>query len=55
MAKITAAKRNAEPNKEFGLPEERKYPMPDAAHAKNAKALNEEVSEVTLVTPPLFQ
>jgi hypothetical protein len=38
MAKITAAKRNAEPNKEFGLPEERKYPMPDAAHARNAKA-----------------
>lgn len=23
---------------EFGLPEERKYPMPDEAHARNAKA-----------------
>jgi hypothetical protein len=22
----------------FGLPEERKYPMPDEAHARNAKA-----------------
>ncbi len=23
---------------QFGLPEERKYPMPDKAHARNAKA-----------------
>ena len=38
MAKLTAAKKNAEPKKEFGLPEERKYPMPDASHARNAKA-----------------
>jgi hypothetical protein len=38
MAKLTASKKNAEPNKEFGLPEERKYPMPDASHARNAKA-----------------
>lgn len=38
MAKLTAAKKNAEPNKEFGLPEQRKYPMPDASHARNAKA-----------------
>jgi hypothetical protein len=38
MAKLTAAKKNAEPNKEFGLPEKRKYPMPDASHARNAKA-----------------
>jgi hypothetical protein len=38
MAKLTAAKKNAEPKKEFGLPAERKYPMPDASHARNAKA-----------------
>ncbi|MCU1324760.1 MAG: hypothetical protein JWN34_130 [Bryobacterales bacterium] len=38
MAKLTASKKNAEPSKEFGLPEERKYPMPDASHARNAKA-----------------
>ena len=38
MAKITAAKKKAEPKKEFGLPEERKYPMPDKSHARNAKA-----------------
>jgi len=38
MGKLTAAKKNAEPNKDFGLPEQRKYPMPDASHARNAKA-----------------
>lgn len=38
MAKLKAAKRNAEPKEEFGLPEKRKYPMPDANHARNAKA-----------------
>jgi hypothetical protein len=38
MSKINAAKRNSEPKSEFGLPEQRKYPMPDAAHARNAKA-----------------
>ncbi len=38
MGKLPAAKKNAEPKKEFGLPEKRKYPMPDASHARNAKA-----------------
>jgi hypothetical protein len=38
MAKLTTAKRNSEPKSEFGLPEQRKYPMPDARHARNAKA-----------------
>ncbi len=38
MARLTAAKKNAEPGKEFGLPDRRKYPMPDATHARNAKA-----------------
>jgi len=38
VARITAAKKKAEPKKEFGLPEERKYPMPDKSHARNAKA-----------------
>jgi hypothetical protein len=38
MAKLTASKKKAEPKGDFGLPEERKYPMPDAAHARNAKA-----------------
>jgi hypothetical protein len=38
MAKLTTAKKKAEPTSDFGLPKERKYPMPDAAHARNAKA-----------------
>jgi hypothetical protein len=38
LAKLTAAKKNSEPSREFGLPEQRKYPMPDASHARNAKA-----------------
>lgn len=38
MAKLTAKSRNALSDKTFGLPGERKYPMPDKAHAINAKA-----------------
>ena len=38
MAKLAAAERNAIPKSEFGLPGSRKYPMPDHAHAANAKA-----------------
>lgn len=38
MAKLTSAKRNKIPKKEFGLPGEKKYPMPDKSHARNAKA-----------------
>lgn len=38
MALLTAKHRNALPKSNFGMPGERKYPMPDAAHAQNAKA-----------------
>lgn len=38
MGKLTAAKRKKVPSSEFGLPGSRKYPMPDKAHAANAKA-----------------
>ena len=38
MAKLTKAARKSIPAEEFGLPGSRKYPMPDAAHAANAKA-----------------
>jgi hypothetical protein len=38
MAKLTAKKRNALPKSNFGLPGEKKYPMPDKAHAANAKS-----------------
>jgi len=38
MAKLSTAKKKSEPKSDFGLPEKRKYPMPDASHARNAKA-----------------
>jgi len=38
MAELTQRKRDSEPKSEFGLPDERKYPMPDKSHARNAKA-----------------
>jgi hypothetical protein len=38
MAKLDAERRKKIPKKEFGLPGERKYPMEDKAHARNAKA-----------------
>ncbi len=38
MAELTARKRERLPSSKFGLPDERKYPMPDASHARNAKA-----------------
>lgn len=38
MAKLKAATRNKLPKSDFGMPESRKYPMPDKSHAINAKA-----------------
>jgi hypothetical protein len=38
MTKLTAAKRKKIPKSEFGMPGEKKYPMPDKSHAANAKA-----------------
>jgi hypothetical protein len=38
MAVLKAAKRNALADRVFGLPKQRKYPMPDKSHAANAKA-----------------
>lgn len=35
---LDSVARAAMPKKEFGLPGERKYPMPDRSHAANAKA-----------------
>ncbi len=36
--KLTGAARDRLPKEAFGEPKERKYPMPDKAHAANAKA-----------------
>lgn len=38
MVKLTTSKRNSLPKTNFGLPGSRRYPMPDKAHAVNAKA-----------------
>lgn len=38
MARLKAARRNKLPSSDFGMPGERKYPMPDASHARNAKS-----------------
>jgi hypothetical protein len=38
MAILKTKRRNSLPASTFGLPGERKYPMPDRSHASNAKA-----------------
>ncbi len=38
MAKLTTKQRKKIPKGEFGLPGSRRFPMPDKAHAANAKA-----------------
>ena len=36
--KLSAKERDALPNEAFGLPEERKFPLIDAAHVRSAEA-----------------
>lgn len=38
MSELKSKSRDALPSKTFGLPGKRAYPMPDKAHAANAKA-----------------
>jgi hypothetical protein len=38
MAKLTTRRRKRLRKSQFGLPGRRAYPMPDKAHARNAKA-----------------
>ncbi len=38
MGELSTEKRKSLKKSQFGLPEERKYPMPDKSHARNAKA-----------------
>jgi hypothetical protein len=38
MAKLKSSARNKLSDSTFGLPGQRKYPMPDKSHAVNAKA-----------------
>lgn len=46
MAKITSKARDSMPAKEFGEPGKKAYPMPDKAHAADAKSrASEEVNK----------
>jgi hypothetical protein len=45
MTRLTPKDRKLEPKQDFGLPDERKYPMPDRKHAANAKARAEQQYE----------
>jgi hypothetical protein len=38
MAVLSTNERNTLADEKFGLPDKRAYPMPDASHARNAKA-----------------
>ena len=38
MAELSTSERNALADRVFGLPHKRSYPMPNASHARNAKA-----------------
>ena len=38
MAELKAKARNKLPKSEFGMPGERKYPLNDKSHARNAKS-----------------
>jgi hypothetical protein len=38
MATLSEKKRDSLKSSQFGLPDEKKYPMPDKSHAANAKA-----------------
>jgi len=38
MTDLSTHERNALADNVFGLPDKRTYPMPDASHARNAKA-----------------
>jgi len=38
MAKLSSKSRSKLPKSDFGMPGEKKYPMPDKSHARNALA-----------------
>jgi hypothetical protein len=45
MATLSTKARKALPKKEFALPAEKKYPIEDKAHARNAKARASEMEK----------
>lgn len=51
MAKMTASRRKSLPKSDFGLPGSRGYPMPDKAHARNAKARASQMVKAGKLSP----
>lgn len=56
FGKLNAADRRAIPSALFGLPTQRKYPMPDSSHAKNAKGrARQQLNKKNLSTADYFK
>lgn len=51
MAKLKSEDRKSLKSSTFGLPKERKYPMPDKAHAVNAKARSTQMVKAGKLSP----
>jgi hypothetical protein len=51
VAKLNERQRDKLPDSAFGLPDERTYPMPDRAHARNAKARAAQQEKRGSITP----
>lgn len=51
MAVLSTKTRNREKGSTFGLPDQRKYPMPDKGHAGNAKARVSQMLAKGKITP----
>ena len=51
LTKLTAKSRNKLPKSDFGMPGERKYPMPDANHARAAKSRASEMENKGRISP----
>ncbi len=50
MAKLTTKERNALPAKDFAIPSERKYPIEDASHRRNAAARASEMENKGVIS-----
>jgi len=55
LAKLTSAKRKKLKASQFGIPSQRKYPMPDKAHAANAMARATQMENRGLLSPATAQ
>lgn len=51
MGKLKSAERKSLPSSEFGLPGQRKYPMPDKSHARDAKSRASEMEHKGRLSP----